>query len=254
MTAEGFVDFYSNEVVSDFSLRSAAAFVAAIRGYTNLTIGQLFNRRRENRESNLFGGGGEVDVSVAKSFEDLRSASELVRHQYAARSYFADTEHPDQNMRHASKRATVILACSGEQVVGTLTVVIDSPSGLLADEINRDLIGPLRSSGLRLGEVVRLAVRHQRDTDSRKVLAALFNAVHGLGVANGLDELLIEVNPRHVGFYRRALCFKVAGEERVCPRVNAPSVLLRMRLTDLTRKIGSLEDAIAEFPLDQIRH
>jgi hypothetical protein len=31
--------------------------------------------------------------------------------------------------------------------------------------------------------------------------------------------------------------------------VNAPSVLLRMSLADLTRKIGSLERAISEFPL-----
>ena len=72
MTAEGLVDFYSNEVVSDFSLLSATAFVAAIRGYSDSTIGQLFNRRREAQDSDPFGSSGSDDVSVAKSYEDRR--------------------------------------------------------------------------------------------------------------------------------------------------------------------------------------
>ncbi len=113
------------------------------------------------------------------------------------------------------------------------------------------------TNGIRDGrprsELVRLAVSHRRETDSQKVLAAFFNAAHGIGVANRLDDVLIEVNPRHVGFYRRALCFEVAAEASVCPRVNAPSVLLRMSLADLTRKIGSLERPIAEFPLGRRR-
>jgi len=249
MTAEALLDFYNDEVVSDFSLLSAPAFIAAIRGYSDSTIERLFDRRTPSRASDLFEGGGDIDVSVAKSREDLRRADELVRHQYAARGYFADTEHPQEAMRSASRRASVIVARSHRRVVGTLTVVIDSPAGLFADEVNHDVIEPLRAEGRRLSELVRLAVSHQRDTDSRNVLAALFNAAHGVGVANGLHDALIEVNPRHVGFYRRALCFQVAGTERVCPRVNAPSVLLRMSLADLTRKIGSLERAISEFPL-----
>ena len=249
MTAEALFDFYSDEVVSDFSLLPTTAFVAAIRGYSDATIGRLFERRLPSRASDLFVGGGDIDVAVAKSREDLRRAEELVRHQYAARGYFADTEHPQEAIRSASRRASVIVARSHGRAVGTLTVVIDSPAGLFADEVSQDFIEPLRAEGRRLGEFVRLAVTHQRDTDSREVLAALFNAAVGICVANRLDALLIEVNPRHVGFYRRALCFEVAGTEKVCPRVNAPSVLLRMSLADLTRKIGSLERAISEFPL-----
>jgi len=253
MVADALVDFYSDEVVSDFSLLSATAFVAAIRGYSDSTIGRLLERRRPPQVRDLFEGGGDIDVLVAKSRADLSMATELVRHQYAARGYFADTEHPDEATQDGARRSSVILARSHQRVVGTLTVVIDSPAGLFADEVNREFLEPLRARGRRLSELVRLAVTHQRETDSRKVLAALFNAAHGIGVANRLHDVLIEVNPRHVGFYRRALCFEVAGEEKVCPRVNAPSVLLRMNLSDLTRKIGSLERAIAEFPLGQIR-
>jgi len=242
------------DVVSEFSLLSATAFVAAIRGYNDSTIGQLFSRRFEKGQRDLLSDRGNGDISTARTAEDLQLAAELVRHQYVARGYFADTEHPDQDMGHQSRRASTVLARDGRHVVGTLTVVIDSAGGLLADGINGDVVDSLRSGGLRLGEIVRLAVSHQRDTDSRSVLAALFNAAHGLCVANRVDELLIEVNPRHVGFYRRALCFEVAGEEKMCRRVSAPAVLLRMRLSNLTGEIGSLEQAIADFPLGQGRH
>jgi len=254
MRAEALVDFYRTEVVSDFSLLPATAFLAAIRGYSDSTIGRVFDRCRRSQVGDLFESGDSIDVSIAQSRADFQLARELVRHQYAARGYFADTEHADQAMQAYARRTSVIVARSYGHVVGTLSVVIDSPAGLFADEINHHFVERLRAEGRRLSELVRLAVSHQRDTDSRTVLAALFNAAHGIGVANRIDDTLIEVNPRHVGFYRRALCFKVAGEEVVCPRVNAPSVLLRMNLTDLTRKIGSLERALAEFPLAQIRH
>lgn len=253
MLAEALLDFYNDDIVSDFSLRSAPAFVAAIRGYSDSTIGELVGRHQGWRVSDLFDGSSTIDVSVATSREDLRVAQDLVRRQYAARGYFADTDHPDNAAPDLAKRASVILARSRGRAVGTLTVVIDSSAGLFADEANREFIAPLRGDGRRLSELVRLAVSHQRETDSRKVLAALFNAAHGIGVANRLHDVLIEVNPRHVGFYRRALCFEVAAEAGVCPRVNAPSVLLRMSLADLTRKIGSLERAIAEFPLGRRR-
>jgi len=245
------VDFYGHDVVSDFSLQSATAFVAAIRGHTASTLARFMERGERDNVGDLFNGCDEFQLSVAKSKEDFRQAEELVHHQYAARGYFADREHLEASSRGA-RRASVILARSGREVVGTVTLGIDSPAGLCADEINREFVDPLRQEGYRLGEVVRLAVTHQHETDSRKTLAALFNAAYGITVANELDHLFIEVNPRHVGFYRRALCFEVAGEEKRCPRVNAPSVLLKMPVDDLTRKIGSLEKALEQFDLGEI--
>ncbi len=251
MLADAVADLYEDPVVTDFSLQSATAFIAAIRGYSSATIGRVLERRRQAHVADLFRGSDGFDLSIAKSPADLRAAEELVRHQYAARGYFADTEDPTAPPP-SLKRTSAILARHNGEAVGTATVVIDSPTGLHADEVYGDLVNPLRAEGLRLGEVVRLAVSHQHETDSRETLAALFNAAHGVMVANQLDDVFIEVNPRHVGFYRRALCFEVVGEERRCPRVNAPSVLLKMSVNDLTRKIDSLARALAQFPLEHV--
>ena len=43
-----------------------------------------------------------------------------------------------------------------------------------------------------------------------------------------VTDLFIEVHPRHAGFYRRLLGYKVAGPERICPRVGAPAVLMHL--------------------------
>jgi len=54
---------------------------------------------------------------------------------------------------------------------------------------------------------------------------------------HGVTDVFIEVNPRHVGFYQRALGFAVAAGERFCERVKAPSVLLKLELADLERRL-----------------
>jgi hypothetical protein len=53
----------------------------------------------------------------------------------------------------------------------------------------------------------------------------------------GFDDIVIEVNPRHVRYYQRALGFTVMGPERLNRRVDAPAVLLRLDLAHARRQI-----------------
>jgi hypothetical protein len=52
--------------------------------------------------------------------------------------------------------------------------------------------------------------------------------------------LLIEVNPRHEGFYRRMLGFELFGAMRGDPRIGAPAVLLRLNLEHAQSEIARL--------------
>ena len=62
---------------------------------------------------------------------------------------------------------------------------------------------------------------------SKPVLAGLFHTTYlYASVIRGCTHAVIEVNPRHVAFYGRALRFDPIGEERLNTRVNAPAVLL----------------------------
>jgi hypothetical protein len=243
------LSFYQEDIASDLFLRSTWAFEAAIGGYTTGTLKKLFDRRQRAAKTGIFGETAPVTLSVAESPAELVLADALVAAQYSSRGYEV-SESPAAPANPASRsqrRASVIIARLHGQVVGTVTIGIDGPGGLRVDEANGEFVEPFRRKGRRLGEVVRLAVA--TESDSRRVLAALFNAAHGIMTANRLHDVFIEVNPRHAGFYVRALCFEVVGREKLCPRVNAPSVLLKMAVADLTRKIGQLEGELEGFPL-----
>ncbi|HZX25769.1 MAG TPA: long-chain N-acyl amino acid synthase, partial [Telluria sp.] len=54
---------------------------------------------------------------------------------------------------------------------------------------------------------------------------------------HGYTDYVIEVNPRHVLFYKRMLGFQDWGPERPCTRVGAPAVLLRLELDYMGEQI-----------------
>ena len=58
------------------------------------------------------------------------------------------------------------------------------------------------------------------------MLAGLFHTAYlYASVIRGFTHAVIEVNPRHVAFYGRALRFDPIGEERMNTRVHAPAVV-----------------------------
>jgi hypothetical protein len=50
--------------------------------------------------------------------------------------------------------------------------------------------------------------------------------------------MFIEVNPRHVAFYKRMLNFSPAGECKICPRVDAPAVLLHCEVQYMRQQVA----------------
>lgn len=113
--------------------------------------------------------------------------------------------------------------------VATVTLVFDSDAGLPCDEIYRDELTTLRAQGRRMAEVTRLAIADEYG-NSKQLIPLIFNAIYVYACLNrGYTDFVIEVNPRHVGFYRRFLLFEAAGPVRPCMRVGgAPAVLLRL--------------------------
>ena len=87
----------------------------------------------------------------------------------------------------------------------------------------------LRGQSRVICEVTRLAV--DLDCHDPELLNSLFLAIYQyVRAVFGGTELVIEVNPRHAGYYRRTMGFQQIGGLRTCPRVNAPAVLLHRTL------------------------
>ncbi|MDA8383397.1 MAG: long-chain N-acyl amino acid synthase [Betaproteobacteria bacterium] len=162
-------------------------------------------------------------IRLANSRDRRESASLLIQRMYAWRGYaLTDPAEREPN------RVTLV-ASTDEAVVATLTVGYDSAVGLLVDDLYKPEIDALRREGRRVCELTRLAVDPQ--VKSKQVLASLFHIafIYGRRIHGGTD-FVIEVNPRHAAFYKRMLGFAELGLEKLCPRVNAPALLLRVDL------------------------
>lgn len=164
----------------------------------------------------------EFKVRLATTDDRRRSASLLIEKMYSWRGYEADALGQDPNK-------ITLVAYQDDKVVGTLTLGLDSPSGMVVDQLYKKEADQLRAQGRKICDVTKLAV--DQDIKSKSVLGALFHlsVIYGRNIHRATD-FLIEVNPRHALFYQRMIGFVPFGEEKLCPRVNAPAVLLKLDL------------------------
>jgi hypothetical protein len=169
-------------------------------------------------------------IRLTDTVEGRNSASMLISKMYAWRGY-AGTHHFSDD----PNRITLTATDRGE-VVGTLTIGIDSKIGLAADQVFKAELDEYRGRGARLCEFTKFAF----DTTVKSKLA-LANLFH-LAVIYARDihkrtDIFIEVNPRHRRFYEQMLGFQRAADVRNNPRVNAPAYLLRVDLDYVTQQI-----------------
>lgn len=173
-------------------------------------------------------------ISVANTRAQISEVLSLVHRMYAWRGYRASL---DEGFTATSDRIT-LHASNGEHVMGTLSVALDSAEGLAADELYPDEVESFRKPGKRLCEFMRLAVDVEPRINSKDFLARLIHVAFVYAhLIQRATDMLIEVNPRHVGFYRRSLGFSQKGPERICRRVNAPAVLMHIDLHHMAAQI-----------------
>jgi hypothetical protein len=114
-------------------------------------------------------------------------------------------------------------------VFSTVDIVKDTKSfGLPMDEIYHDELNDLRAQGRKLCEVGSLACSH--DANWQNTFMPLFRVIFWHALNNGMNDICITVNPKHVAFYKSILVFQNLGEEKFYPYVNAPAIALRMNL------------------------
>jgi hypothetical protein len=174
----------------------------------------------------------EFKVRLAHNEDRRKSASMLVEKMYSWRGYETDVLNKDPNK-------ITLVAHQEDKIAGTVTLGLDSPTGMVVDELYKAEVDKLRAQGRKVAELTKLAV--DEGAGSKSVLAALFHIafIYAFHI-HKYSDFVIEVNPRHVLFYKRMLGFEQIGNERMCPRVGAPAVLLHLDLDYIDRKITKL--------------
>jgi hypothetical protein len=175
----------------------------------------------------------DFDVHLADTVFARRQAAALVARMYETRGYLWEL---GEELPTGPRQLTFVVR--GERgALGTLTLRFDSDRGLLADELYRSEIDACRGRGGSACELVWFAFHPGQG--SKELLAHLFHLVYIYArLLSRATDMFIEVNPRHAGFYRRALGFRQVGPERTCSRVGAPAVLLCLDLAHADREIA----------------
>lgn len=172
-------------------------------------------------------------IRVADTEDGRNRASMLVNKMYAWRGYAGShriEDHPNRITLSASDHGAVI---------GTVTLGIDSPVGILADEVFQDHIDVFRARGARVCEISKLAF--DPTVRSKMALGSLFHILyiyaHHL---HKCTDAFIEVNPRHRRYYETMLGFRTQTGVRNNPRVDAPAHLLWVSLDYMAEQIERL--------------
>lgn len=179
-------------------------------------------------------GGPELELN--SDFGSLDGeALGLVERRYSGRGLALSRE------RYSSRNEAGDIVCTakdGERIIGTLSVRFDGPGGLHADQLFAGELADWRRTGVKLCEFGGLAV-DEHSHEPKRVLAQIFHLgyLHAHRRAR-CDRLVIEVNPRHVAFYRRWLGLLPYTTARHNPRVNAPAVLMSVEFATVREQIA----------------
>jgi len=172
-----------------------------------------------------------VAIRLVETRERIDAACDLINDRYAWRGYGAS-----HRILFDAYHLTFTVEID-EQVVGTITLAVDSPQGLAADRIFRDEIDGFRAlPEAKVCELTKFAF--DAHIQSKELMAALFHIVFVYGHRTyGCTDLFIEVNPRHVRFYEAMLGFEKVGALVQNESVSAPSQLMWL-------KVGAIREYI----------
>ncbi|MBI4115678.1 MAG: PilZ domain-containing protein [Candidatus Omnitrophica bacterium] len=195
----------------------------------------------------------DLECYPAQTLDELKAAYHLVYEEYIRRGYC----DPDPSKMHYSAfcvfpdSRTFIMKYQS-CMLGTISLIVDSPCGLPMEMVFKELISPLRNEGRRLAEVSLLALDHESFrkksfslTDFHKLTGAfrLFKVLFEYArYIAGVTDLLISVHPKHEDLYRY-LSYEIMGPPRpyasACGKPGLP-----MRL-DIQRAISNVADSSA---------
>lgn len=173
-----------------------------------------------------------LKFGLARRTNAWKGAFRLVHDQYVARGYMSPLPSGLRVGPHHALPSTKVFVVRDEgRVVGTVTLIQDSPLGLPMDELYGAELAGLRAEGRRLTEVSALAIDDDYKASGVSILTKLIRLVilYASEIAQD-DDICFTVNPRHVRFYRRLLphAYQI-GEIKAYHKVNgAPAALLRL--------------------------
>jgi hypothetical protein len=165
-------------------------------------------------------------VRIARTVDDYRGAFRLVRAAYIAHG-IESVRDPELRItpQHLMPEATVFVAHEDGQLVGTMTVTLDSPAGLPMDKEYRPELDALRATNTVIAEYGSLAVvqrcRHAGVTTLLNIAADRW-----ANLLLGATHTVAQVHPKAEVIYAAHYNFEALGAAKAYGALGAPTIAL----------------------------
>lgn len=191
-----------------------------------------------------------LEVHIARDLEEMKSAFSLVYDEYRKRNY---CEESPSRMHYTCfsflPDARLFVLKEKGKLIGTISLISDSPCGLPMESIFSSEIQAFRKPERKIAEVGLLALKSdafQRGSFSlanfKKLKAAfhLFKAMFDYARDAGTTDFLIAVHPKHEKLYR-TLQFQVLGPavESYPGACSKPALPMRMDIIKVVKTVSS---------------
>jgi hypothetical protein len=211
---------------------------------SELTEQLLLERRRSvrlRRSAMLKAKLEEIErpnIKLAETHDELAQSFALVYNEYLTSGYITN---PHPTGMHFSvfnflPSTCVFIFRTYLTVISTLTQIFDSDLfGLPMDVLYREELNTLRSKGRKITELSALAT--PREVRWCNLMVFLSRTMFEYSRINGVNDICIMVNPKHVNFYQTMFLFEDFGPERFYAGVGAPAVALRIDMDNIEQNL-----------------
>lgn len=178
----------------------------------------------------------KIVIRIARNKDEVHRANQLIAETYVREGFWQEGEdHVATDKWLNTPHRTVILVIDKQkqnqnEIIGTVSIVKDSPDGLPADGFQPQTINRFRSNGETLAQVTSLAFKKGQSQQQKLVLFLFKYALQFVLYYTRIERLLSLCNPRHARFYSMALGFQMLGQAVYYPYAKAVGQLSTLHL------------------------
>lgn len=185
----------------------------------------------------------EFSVKVANTLEEREEVFHLAYNVYLAKGFVKKNANELLINPYDADPDTLILMVkdSNNKIIASVSLVFDGLSKLPAEKIYSDELKVLKRKNEKIAEISRLVI-DPNYRNSKEILVLLFNYLYiYTDYIKQYTCLAIEVNPKHIAYYKALLNFKEIGSEKLCPIVqSAPAILLYLSLSEGKKEVSRI--------------
>lgn len=167
-----------------------------------------------------------IEVNIADSPEEIEAAKLLLSKEYTREKLIREGHKMLLSDYLDMDETTTFVAKKSNDVVGTVSMV-PGDGALPIEQLYKEELKAVRESGDKIVEIIQLATDHELSLDERnenRILIKLFEAVLEKSLTDNVDDLVIEINPKHEGLYTKILGFEYLGGLKTHPELEAPTL------------------------------